>query len=154
MTARPWFASNARSLLEARQNGLSPDEPVTVSIMGNVAEGTTLFVRDNMPADRMDWRMLVNLQVVVWANSKTQFDRVDAVLFGIAQARPKELQLCFVHGETCHLIDCGSGWHRPAVMDIPASHEFLWQPINLGATDLGYRIKAALHKNHKPGARL
>ena len=153
MSARPWFASNARTLLEARQNGMSPDGVVTVSMMGSVSGGLTLFVRDDMPTDRLDWRMLVNLPVVVWANSQMPFDRVDAVVHGIAKVRPSDLQLCFVHDEQTHLIDCGSGWHRPPVADIPAAHEFQWNPINLGGTALGYRLKAALKKNH-PGAWL
>lgn len=143
-----WYATNARGLLQTRQQGLKPERPVHVSLMGPVFDELTLYVRDDAPVDRMDWRMLVNVEVVVLAESGVPFDRIVAVLKGIARAQPAELQLCWLHGGEWHLIDCGSGTH---LRDL---HTFLWQPINLGGTAMGYGLKAALHKAQPPGAPL
>lgn len=149
MSARPWFATNARDLLETRRQGFRPDGPVHVSFMGPVADAVTLFVHDDMPVERMDWRMLVNVEVVVLAQSGVPFERIVTVLKAISDAKPSELQLCFLHRDEWHLIDCGSGAHIQAVADVPALHDFRWQPINLGGTALGYRLKAAICKVHK-----
>lgn len=154
MNARPWYAINARDLLETRRQGLKPEVPVNVSLMGWVSPNLTLHVREDMPVDRLDWRMLANVEVVVWADTDVPFDRVAAVVIGIARVHPAELVLGLLHEETWHLVDCGSGRHVPAVHDIPARHEFQWQPVNLGGTPMGYRIKAALHKNLQPGTYL
>lgn len=145
---RPWYATNARDLLETRRQGFKPDRPVHVSLMGPVFDELTLYVHDDMPLDRMDWRMLVNVEVVVLAQSSVPFDRITSVLKGIAKAQPSELQLCWLHRDEWHLIDCGSGVHMADL------HDFLWEPINLGATAMGYRLKAALHKAIAPGAHL
>lgn len=147
---RPAYAINARDLLQTRQQGLKPDAPVFVSLIGQVAETLTLFVHDDMPLDRMDWRMLVNVETIVWADSSVPFDRIAAVLLGIARAQPSELQLCLRHADEWHHIDCGSGTHLPALGDVPALHAFLWQPITLGGS-LGYRLKSALRQSHRPG---
>lgn len=151
---RPWYAHNARDLLETRRQGLKPDAPVNVSLMGPVSDALTLFVRDDMPADRLDWRMLANVEVVVWADSTVPFDRVSAVLLGIARAQPTELLLGLLHADAWHLIDCGSGAHLPALGDVPATHAFLWHPVNLDSTVLSRKLKTALHKTHRPGAPL
>lgn len=155
MTTNPWYASNARDLLDMRRQGLKPERPVNVSLMGQIPDqGLTLYVREGMPADRLEWRMLVNLDVIVWADSGIPFDRVMATVWTIAKARPAGLQLCFLHRDAWHLIDCGSGYHLPAVEDVQAVHTFHWQPINVGATAIGYRLKAAMNNTHKPGVNL
>lgn len=163
MTTNPWYASNARELLDMRRQGLKPEHPVNVSLMGQVPDaGLTLYVREGMPVDRLEWRMLVNLPVVVWADSGEPFDRIMATVWAIAKARPHGLQLCFLHSDSWHLIDCGSGLHIPAVKlehqpEKPAAdplHTFFWHPLNAGCTPFGYRLKAAMTKTHKPGVTL
>lgn len=155
MTTNPWYASNARDLLDMRRMGLKPERPVNVSLMGPIPDSNlTLYVREGMPADRLEWRMLVNLDVIVWADSGIPFDRVMATVWTIAKARPAGLQLCFLHRDAWHLIDCGSGYHCPPVEDVQALHTFHWHPINVGATAIGYRLKAAMNKTHKPGVNL
>lgn len=155
MTTNPWYASNARDLLDMRMHGLKPERPVNVSLMGQIPDGNlTLYVRETMPIDRLDWRMLVNLDVIVWADSGIPFDRVIGTVWAIAKVRPTALQLCFLHRDAWHLIDCGSGYHMNPVADVPAVHSFHWQPINVGSTAIGYRLKAAMTKNHKPGVTL
>lgn len=155
MTTNPWYASNARDLLEMRRQGLKPERPVNVSLMGQIPDGNlTLYVRETMPADRLEWRMLVNLDVIVWADTGTPFDRVMATVWAIAKTRPAGLQLCFLHRDAWHLIDCGSGYHLPKVSDVQALHEFRWQPLNFGGTAFGHRLRAAMTKTHKPGVTL
>jgi hypothetical protein len=162
MSARPWYATNARDLLETRRQGFRPERPVHVSLMGPVFDELTLYVHDDMPLDRLDWRMLVNVEVVVLAQSSVAFDRIVTVLKGIAKAQPSEMQLCWLHRDEWHLIDCGTGTHSPRmtfdalpdVDPVEALHDFFWRPINLGATATGYRLKAALHKSIPPGTHL
>lgn len=137
------------SLCEMRRQGLKPGAPVHVAFTDPAVDGLTLH-----PAHVPDWRALVGLEVIVWADPSTPFVDVARAVVAIARARPAELQLCFLYLGTWHLIDCGSGRHMPALLDIPARHEFQWQPVNLGGTAKGYQIKAALHQTLKPGAYL
>ena len=37
--SRPWYATNARNLLELRQRNLKPAEPVVVSLIGGAPIG-------------------------------------------------------------------------------------------------------------------
>lgn len=160
MTTNPWYATNARDLLDMRRQGLMPDRPVNVSLMGQIpAAGLTLYLREGMPADRIEWRMLVNLQVIVWADAGEPFDRIMTTVLRIAQCRPAGLQLCFLHRDDWHLIDCGSGVHIPPVKpltqpEVPAVHTFFWAPLNAGCTPFGYRLKTAMSKTQKPGVTL
>lgn len=144
---QPWYAINARSLLETRRQGHMPPEPVMVSmISGDFADvaGTVLYARADMPVDRMDWRMLVNLEAWVWAGAQVPLDRITATLWHIASARPRELVLRFQAGERIHDINCGSGHHAQAVADLPPEHGFWWLPMNVGGTEIGARIVRAL----------
>ena len=144
--SRPWYATNARNLLELRQRNLKPAEPVVVSLVGgdfrDVAE-TVLYARRDMPVDRMDWRMLVNLPVWVWADSKVPLQRLLASLDRIARCRPAMLILRFER-DGVHDVEVGTGTHIPAVLDIPADHRFEWVPINLSGTATGAKLRKAL----------
>lgn len=139
------------TLCEMRRNGVKPGKPVHVAFTDPVVVGLTLHMRD---AANFDWRALVALDVIVWADTKTPFSDVAQTVVQIARARPAELQLCLLHGDQWHLVDCGSGRLFPAVEGVEQIHEFQWQPINLGGTAMGYRLKAALQKALKPGAYL
>ena len=150
----PWYATNARGLLEARKQGKSPPGPVVVSLVGEHFTETALFLRNDMPGDRMDWRMLGDLDVWIWANAQASMQWIVDTTWRIARARPKELVLRFDHGGKVHDIECGSGHHLPAIADIPAVHQFQWAPINTGGTQLGKRIKRALLAAHPYGAIL
>ena len=141
MTARPWYPVNGRALLETRRQGLAPNGPVVVSLIGGQLVGTPLYVHDDMPLDRMDWQMLANLQVHVLAGPAVAFERVERVLWDIAHQRPKELLLQFVMADAIHEVDCGNGMYIPAIGDIPAVRQFYWLPI---ATTQG----AALQLKH------
>jgi len=141
---KPWYATGARQLLQNRKDGLMPEGPVVVSLVGGEFTETALFTRPDMPMDLMDWRMLVNLTVWVWASAKAPLDRIVELTWRIAQVRPKELVLRFEHGDAVHDIDVGSGHHLPAIADISPVHQFFWAPINVGGTALGLRIKKAL----------
>lgn len=154
---RPWYAVNARPLLEARKNGWKPVRPVIVSLIGGTFSDltdTTLHVHDDMPIERMDWRMLVNIEVVVWANGTVPLDKVLQVVDGIARARPKRLVLRFEHKDRCHDVEIGAGFHLQAIREIPSIHEFLWMPITHTGSDVENRLRAALVQKHPVGALL
>src|ERR1035437_6484283 len=107
-----FYAQNARQLLESRQNGLIPAGPVVVSLVGGNFTETALFVRDDMPLNRLDWRMLVDLDVWVWATKKVALASVIAVTHAVAKAKPKTLFLRFEDTQKhVHDVDVGSGRH-------------------------------------------
>jgi hypothetical protein len=163
MTARPWFANGARALLEARKAGNVPDGPVAVACCPGPfsGAGAVLFVTDDMPTDRLDWRMLVNLEVWLWADGSVPLERVLGLARKIAMVRPKRLVLRFNHefrfewrdSERVHLeqidthdVDIGSGYHIPAIRDLRASHDFIWFPFNTSGTPIAERLKNAICK--------
>lgn len=166
---KPWYATNARDLLETRQQGLMPDGPVVVSMIGGEFDevaASTLYLRPDMPLERMDWRMLVNLEVWLWASDKVPLPRVLQALDGIARARPWRLCLRFDHpyhfdaadGTRYHFdthdVDVGQGFHLPQVVDLPPVHEFLWAPTTLQGTPLEYRLRSAALQVHQRGTVL
>lgn len=146
-SSRLWYATNARDLLEHRRRNLKPVEPVIVSLVGgdfrDVAE-TVLYARRDMPVDRMDWRMLVDLDVWLWAGTGAAMDWITETAWRIAQARPRELLIRFEAGNAIHDINVGSGTHRAPVAGLQPEHQFWWLPINVGGTVLGYRVLKAL----------
>lgn len=137
---RPWYAQGAKALLAARQAGHTQAEPVQVSLCGLDGQ---IRVTADMPTDAMDWRMLVNLPVWVWADSKVPLQRLLASLDRIARCRPAMLILRFER-DGVHDVEVGTGTHIPAVLDIPADHRFEWVPINLSGTATGAKLRKAL----------
>lgn len=151
MIARPWYATNARDLLEARRQGLKPDGPVVVSLVGGDFSGVaaaTINVKPDMPVDRLDWRMLVNLHVWLWANQQAKLEWLLATASRIAHVRPRRLVLRFEAGKQVHDVDIGTGIHIPAVRELPATHDFWWSPINCSDTAVATRLRAALLAVH------
>jgi len=162
MTA--WYAINARQLLDARRQGMTPAGQVVVSLVGGDFPGcTALYLRPDMPADRLDWRMLVNLPVWVWANGRAPLDWLVTTTARIAQARPRELLVRFEqprevlwtladkqHTEVIetHDVEVGTGEHRAAIADIPGTHEFTWAPIRLSPTNIAAGLQNALRAKH------
>lgn len=147
MTARtlqPWYALNARQLLANREAGMRPAGTVQVTLTTAENPPGALLVRPDMPADRLDWRMLVDLPVWLWSDTTVPLDRLAAIARAIAGRRPSALLLRFLTGETVHDIEVGYGNHRPAIADIPAEHAFVWVPLNLGGTLIGSRLTRAL----------
>lgn len=140
---KPWYAINARNLLDVRRQGVKPQGPVVVSLVGGEFTETVLYVKPDMPADAMDWRMLVNLDVWVWAGVGAALDRIVLTAWRVAQARPARLHVRFEHQRAMHEVECGAGWHQGG-NGWPADHGFLWWPLNLGGTDIGRRICTAL----------
>lgn len=145
---KPWYAGNARQLLEARKQGQSPDGPVVVSMIGTVPGGSTLYVNEDDPLERMDWRMLVNLEVWVWADASTPLPRLMALCGQIAKARPSRLVLRFNHSGETHDVEVGSGQHHRALSDIPAQHDFVWAPMASTLTHIADQLRAALVQKH------
>ena len=144
-TERPFYAQNARQLLDNRRLGVAPQKPVVVALCaGHFPDQVTLLASADLPPERMDWRMLVNLSVWVWASATVPLQRVLETVYRIAQARPRELVLCFWQDDVLHSVEVGYGHHLPAVANCFAVHQFQWDPINVGGTHLGRRLKKAL----------
>lgn len=147
---RPWYASNARALLESRQIGMRPEGYVTVAMVSGQFDAPTLYVRDDMPLERMDWRMLAGLPVVVEASPAVALDRIVRVCRDIAKVQPEDLRLHFATPDgDLHQLQIGVGTHLPAVADVPALHAFLWTPFTLRGTGVEHRLKGALSR-HAP----
>jgi hypothetical protein len=143
---RPWYARGARKLLEARQGGMVPDGAVLVTL-GDRGVSGSLVVNKDMPLDRLDWRMLVNLDVHVVAGKDWQLGVLLDIVSRVAAARPKSLYIRFDH-DGLHDVEVGTGTHLPAVLDIPAQHNFTWVPINCSGTSTGARLRKALIQKH------
>jgi len=138
------YAINARRLLEDRRAGLVPESPVSVILTEQTEPPPALYVRGDMPADRLDWRMLVNLSVWVWASAAVPIERWVRIARGIAAARPKDLVLRFQAGDELHDVRVGHGLHCAAIGIDPAVHDFTWAPMDLTLTPVGKRLRAAL----------
>lgn len=165
----PWYAVNARDLLEARRHGALPAGPVVVSAIGGDfgrVASATLYVHEDMPADRMDWRMLVNLEAWVWADRTVPLVRLLQLLDGVARARPRRLCLRFDQPWSwvspagrefvadVHDVDIGEGYHVLAVRDLPDMHEFHWCPFPLNFTPVESRLCQAARGLHPEGTVL
>lgn len=153
----PWYATNARDLLETRRQGFALRRPVAVSLIGGNFEAFTsaaLYVRPQMPVERLDWRMLVNLDVWLIGSKDAALDWLLATASRIAQAQPHELVLRFGDGGDWHDVEIGTGLHIPPVADLPAVHRFDWVPINCSGTRLGSQLRRALINTHARWTRL
>ena len=144
---KPWYATNARDLMNTREQGLMPAGPVVVSLVGGEFPMPTIYVRQDMPVDRLDWRMLVNLDVWLWAGPEAALTWLLTTADRIAQARPKSLVLRF-EDKDVHDVEIGTGLHIPAVKTLPACHTFTWTPINCSGTRWGARLRKALMGVH------
>jgi hypothetical protein len=163
---KPWYAANARALLENRQKGLTPDAPVVVSLIDGNFGLLTLRVFDDMPAERLEWRMLVNLDVWIWADASVPLGRILLLTERIARVRPKRLCLRFdrpfrfempdgsINATDTHDVDVGDGWHLPAIEEVPEQHGFYWCPVNISHTPLGDQLRNALTRTHRLGTFL
>lgn len=155
-SAAPWYPVNGRDLLESRKRGVSPSGPVVVTLSGGDFEGLlTLYVRPDMPLERMDWRMLVNLQVWVVADRTVPLGRVLRVVSDVAAARPAELALRFDAGSDWCDVVVGNGFHHvPHGPRGSHEHGFAWFPVRATWTELAARIKRALVQIHPIGTVL
>lgn len=143
---KPWYAHGARKLLEVRESGMAPEGSVLVNLTTEDLYGS-LVVKTDMPSDRLDWRMLVNLDVEVFARQTAGLDWLLETTSRIAQARPQSLYVRFEH-DGLHDVEVGTGLHLPKVKDIPAQHSFSWVPINCSGTLTGARLRKALIAKH------
>lgn len=141
---KPWYAINAQRLLQDRQQGMKPNAPVAVVLTGDTVPAPALYVKDDMPVERLDWRMLVNLDVWLYASPAVPLDRWMRVGRAIAAARPKRLTLRFLVDGHLHDVDFGASMHMDAIADVPAIHEFTWSPLDLSLTPIGARLRAAM----------
>lgn len=155
-TPRPWYATNAKNLLEGRRNGYTPDGPVVVTLVGGdyPYAADTLYLREDMPLERMDWRMLVDVVVHVWADRTVPLAKVLRVVDDIAHARPRLLYLRFGSPDAPHEIEVGDGLHFARVLDIPAEHSFSWCPFNLTGSATGAKLRRSLLAQHPAMTRL
>lgn len=142
---RPWYAANARQLLEARKQGFMPTGPVIVSLVGGEWDVTTLYVHSDMPIAKLDWRMLVNLEVWLWATPAVALDRVTEVALQIAKVRPKTIFVRMEVGAVIHDVQIGDGFHLGKfVPEVPAIHEFSVSISNNTGSPFGAALRRAL----------
>jgi len=139
-----WYAGNARQLLQERQYGNVPYGPVVVEMTGGAWDATTLHLNADTPVANMDWRMLVNLDVWIWANASVGLGRLLDVALLIARARPKTLIVRFEDGDKVHDVQVGDGFHLPKVAEIPGKHEFQLCISNNSGTKIGAALRRAL----------
>lgn len=143
----PRFATNARDLLEARQSGFAPAGVVNVTLIGGQFDGPALYVRDEMAPAALDWRMVVNLDVLLWAGLTVPLARVVDCSIALAKCKPKSLFLRFLDNQDrIHDLDLGSGLHHAGAptVGVKPEHSFCWLPLNTGGTPMGYRLLKAL----------
>ncbi len=141
------YAANSWELLSLRQAGRRPSGPVAVTLDDDgfvPGAALTLYVHDDMPRERMDWRMLVNLDVWLCVSRRDALADIVEVAYRIARCRPADLIVRFEEGEQLHDVRVGTGLHTPAVFDIPESHSFCWCPLNCSLTALAERLCWAL----------
>lgn len=147
---RCWYASNARNLLQQRRRGVMPTKQVNVVLdIGHEIDfdGHVLVLRADEPTERIDWRMLVNLEVWIWADESQPLQRLLAVVRDIVGVNPRSLFVRFVDPSGhIHDVDCGSGTHTPGAPEhgIPAEHSFLFSPVNSGGSRLGRHLCRAM----------
>lgn len=149
----PLYAINARRLLEARRNGYMPDDAVSVALFhaDDLCKYPSIVVKPDMSVKALDWSMLVNLEVWLWANATVPLERVVDLVIAVAKVSPRELVLRFEERPgVVHDIDVGSGYHHngnPAA-GIAPEHSFFWLPLNLALSKVGMNLKHALNRAH------
>lgn len=154
---RPWYATNARDLLQAREQRFAPAGPVVVTLVGgdfSTVTETALYVRPDMPVERLDWRMLVNLDVWLWAGRSAALEWLLESTSRIAHAQPRFLLLRFEEFGDIHDVEIGTGLHIPPVLDLPGVHYFDWVPVNCTGTRVGAQLREALINKHPRWTRL
>lgn len=147
MTPYPRYAYNARNLLSLRQKGKRPDEPIVVSFGdGGGRIVTQLCVPADMQVEKLDWSMLVDLDVWICFDATIPFDRVAQTALCIARARPRTLFVRMDGAEgVTHDVQVGDGFHLPKIDDeIPAVHEFTVCITNNSGTKVGKAIRELL----------
>lgn len=150
---RDWYPLNGRNLMLQRKRGVVPSGYINVVLDVSDQDvgylGPVLTLRSDEPTERMDWRMLVNLDVWVWADETQPLDRLIAVLRDIVAMKPKTLAVRFLDptGEV-HDVDCGSATHMAGAPahGIPDEHTFLFHPMNLAGSRLGRELCRALSR--------
>jgi hypothetical protein len=150
MAPRAWFATNARNLLESRRNGYVPSGPVVVSMIGGEypEAADTLYLREDMPLERMDWRMLVDVEVHLWANRKCRWAACSRLSRQSRAPGPRGLSCASeptaascTTSKSATASTCARSRH-------PREHRFTWCPINLTGSGVGAKLRRALLAQH------
>jgi hypothetical protein len=150
---RAVYAGGARDLLELRRRGQVPTGPVVVTMVGDEWDVPTLRLYSDLSTAGLDWRMLVNLEVWLWANASVPLDRILDVAMQIAAVRPKTLFVRFEHAGRVHDVQIGDGFHLSGFDDIPAIHEFHFCISNNTGSKFGASMRRAL-MNRTNGLRM
>lgn len=93
---------NAEGLLNLRKNGVKPELPVLVSLIGPLNFNNVVLQAD---ANReYAWTLIAGLEVDLMAAQSVPFSRVLATLAALADAVPRQMVLSFREGAQ---VDCG-----------------------------------------------
>ena len=133
----------ASYLVDLRANGLVPELPVIVSLVGGLR--FTNLTLQAKPSERYGWRAIGALEVEVFASTKVPFGELLRTLADIASAVPRRMVLTFVEGPR---VECGE---MRVLQDFAL---FDWFPIAIGPTAWEAATKLAQRLCDELGHRL
>lgn len=96
------FPKNAEALLSLRKNGVKPELPVLVSLIGPV-EFNNVVLQADANLD-YDWTLIAGLDVDLMTDQSVSFGRVLATLAALAASVPRQMVLSYREGAQ---VDCG-----------------------------------------------
>ena len=120
---------------------------MVVSLVGQQFTETALYVRPDMPVDRLDWRMLVNLEVWVWASAQAPLERITETAWRIAAARPRS-SFCASRPASACTTSTAAAAQRAGGGRSAARARVLVASMNVGGTEIGARLLRALVAHH------
>lgn len=127
------FPKNAEALLNLRKNGVKPELPVLISLIG-LLDFNNLALQADANLD-YDWTLIAGLDIDVMADRTVPFGRVLATLAALSLAVPRQMVLSYREGAQ---VDCGQ-WRIAGEQTY-----FDWFPIALSPR----RAKPTVHVHH------
>jgi hypothetical protein len=112
---------NSKGLIELREQGLAPELPVLISLIGKLDfDNVTLYAK---PSESYDWQPIAALDVEVFAAVSVPFPELLRTLAEIAASVPRHMVLTFAEGPR---VDCGE---MRVLQDFAL---FDWFPMSIG----------------------
>jgi hypothetical protein len=110
----------------------------------------TLYLREDMPLERMDWRMLVDVEVHLWANRATPLAQGAAGPRRHRARGPRPVPALRQPGGTVHDIDIGDGLPHAPRPRHPRGAPLHLVPNEQRRQQVGAKLRRALLAQH-PG---
>ena len=145
------YAINAMNLLGMQRHGMQPEGPVMVEMGRDARTKAPRSTSSPTLTERMDWRMLVNLQVAVEPRSSDSLDRLLRAVRDIAASR--QLTCCCALLNTGS-IEVGSGYAPPGRAE-PFLPTFVYLvPISLTGSAVGAGLRRCVSQAGSTGGHL